>query len=112
MTYKEQLRDPRWQRVKSRIQIRDNFKCRFCGDSTSFLNVHHLFYTSGKKVWEYDDESLITLCESCHTVAHESLPKIISMMSISIIRDGACLFDIEKAVRKITNTTINEKTLF
>ena len=112
MNYKEQLRDPRWQRVKSRIQMRDNFKCQMCGDTTSFLNVHHLYYVSGKKVWEYDDETLITLCENCYKTAHETLPKIISLMSISIIRDGACIFDIEKAVRRITNTTINEKTLF
>jgi len=112
MTYKEQLRDPKWQRLQSFIRDRDKYKCRFCGATDKFLHVHHLYYSPNKKVWEYDNESLITLCEDCHEMAHNSLPKIITLMSISIIRDGACLFDIEQAVRKITNTTINEKTLF
>jgi len=112
MTYREQLRSPKWQKMQSDIRQRDNYKCRFCGDSSSFLHVHHLYYTPKLKAWEYDKESLITLCEQCHETAHNSLPKIITMMTISIIRDGSCLFDIEKAIREITNTTQKQINLF
>jgi hypothetical protein len=35
------------------------------------LNVHHTYYQSGKKPWEYPDESLITLCNPCHRKTHE-----------------------------------------
>lgn len=33
----------------------------------STLHVHHKYYEPGKKPWEYPDEALITLCESCHS---------------------------------------------
>ena len=61
MTYKEQLRDPRWQKMQSEIRERDGYKCQLCGSTTSFLRVHHLYYKPATKVWEYDKESLVTL---------------------------------------------------
>lgn len=39
--------------------------------STKFLNVHHKFYQVGKKPWEYNDDSLITLCRPCHEKIHQ-----------------------------------------
>lgn len=94
MTYKEQLKNPRWQRVQSAIRERDNYKCRLCGDTTTFLHVHHLYYTPKLKAWEYDTEALVTLCEECHDFAHDSLPKIITLMSIAVLRDGVTLIDV------------------
>ena len=35
------------------------------------LNIHHNFYVHGLKPWEYKDEVLVTLCESCHQKRHE-----------------------------------------
>lgn len=35
------------------------------------LNVHHKYYIQDRKPWEYPDEALITLCESCHQKMHE-----------------------------------------
>ena len=101
MTYKEQLKDPRWQRVQSEIRQRDNYKCQLCGDTTTFLHVHHIYYQPNFKAWEYDKESLTTLCESCHEFAHKSLPKISALMALSLIRDKKCLFDIELYLRKM-----------
>lgn len=34
------------------------------------LNVHHTYYTKGHKPWEYEDDSLVTLCEDCHKKRH------------------------------------------
>lgn len=35
------------------------------------LNVHHTYYQIDKLPWEYPDESLQTLCRSCHEKVHE-----------------------------------------
>ena len=35
------------------------------------LNIHHNYYINGLKPWEYDNETLITLCEKCHKKRHE-----------------------------------------
>lgn len=34
------------------------------------LDVHHTYYVDGKLPWEYPDESLKTLCRSCHEFQH------------------------------------------
>ena len=67
LTYKEQLQHPLWQKKRLEIMQRDNFSCRQCGDNQNVLNVHHKKYISGNKPWEYPDEDLITLCETCHS---------------------------------------------
>ena len=71
MNYREQYKDPRWQKKRLEVLDGDGFACRNCGDSTSPLHVHHIFYISGRSVWEYDERSLMTLCEDCHKSAHE-----------------------------------------
>jgi len=64
--YSDLLRDPRWQKKRLEIMQRDNFICQICGDGESTLNVHHKYYFHDKKPWEYDNCTLITLCEECH----------------------------------------------
>lgn len=68
MTYYNQLRDPRWQKKKSEILIRDNYTCQNpkCCSTVKNLQVHHLDYISGTLAWEYPNDMLITLCEDCH----------------------------------------------
>jgi len=65
-TYKEQFKDPRWQKKRLEILQRDNFTCVDCLDDSTPLHVHHTYYEKGNKVWDYPNESLITLCEDCH----------------------------------------------
>ena len=36
------------------------------------LNIHHKYYITGRKPWDYDDDALITLCEDCHQKRHQS----------------------------------------
>lgn len=69
-SYGEQLRHPNWQRKRLEILQRDEFTCQACHDSESTLHVHHRRYIKGNKVWEYDDNDLVTLCEECHEDAH------------------------------------------
>ena len=70
MKYEELLKDPRWQRKRLEIMQRDNFTCQKCGCNDKPLNVHHLYYNKNKKPLEYDNSSLITLCEDCHRGKH------------------------------------------
>lgn len=64
MTYSEKLRDPRWQKKRLQILNRDKFKCVYCGDKETELQIHHLKYSG--EPWEADNKLLITLCKECH----------------------------------------------
>jgi len=49
--------------------------CLYFDDTTTTvpsLNIHHKYYIDGNSPWEYDDNALITLCESCHKKVHQS----------------------------------------
>lgn len=70
MTYKETLRDPRWQKKRLLILQRDNWGCVKCGSTTRNLQVHHIRYRKGFDPWEYFDSDLETLCEFCHKKEH------------------------------------------
>ena len=64
--YSELLKDPRWQKKRLEILQRDKFTCRSCNDDLSTLHVHHFYYDNELLPWEYKDDDLITLCETCH----------------------------------------------
>ena len=65
-TYSEKLRDPRWQKKRLKILERDDFTCLNCGEDKKPLNVHHTKYEFGKEIWDYENNTLITVCEECH----------------------------------------------
>lgn len=65
-TYKEKLKDPRWQKKRLEIFKRDGWCCQKCFDNQSTLHVHHRIYEPDKEPWEYDDDLLVTLCDTCH----------------------------------------------
>lgn len=62
------------QKRRLEIMARDNFVCRQCANDEETLNVHHRWYIGGRKVWEYPDVALITLCEGCHSDATKGAP--------------------------------------
>lgn len=62
--YSEKLRDPRWQKKRLEILNRDHFTCKYCGDTESELQVHHLKYKNNP--WDVDSEFLETACIHCH----------------------------------------------
>lgn len=72
-TYTEKLKDPRWQKKRLEIFQRDNWCCQKCFDDESTLTVHHKRYIPDRKPWDYPDELLITLCESCHEGERERI---------------------------------------
>lgn len=75
-TYYELLKHPLWQRKRLQILDRAKFRCESCGDEESTLHVHHGYYERGLKPWEYPDDSLHCLCESCHESDQELLTSV------------------------------------
>ena len=69
-TYSQELKDTRWYSKRVVIIAKANYKCQECG-SNGKLDVHHLYYIKGKKVWQYPNKALVALCRECHTKWHE-----------------------------------------
>lgn len=70
------FKHPEWQKKRLKILERDEFACVQCGTDQEMLHVHHTFYWDKEDEappWDYDDETLISLCESCHKDEHEQL---------------------------------------
>lgn len=63
------LMDKRWHEISEdgRIDFEKELQQPFVAKG---LNVHHRYYIKGNKPWEYSDDALITLCESCHKLTH------------------------------------------
>lgn len=68
--YLKLLRDVNWTKKKTEIYLRDKFSCRICGTTEGEFQVHHLWYRSGKKPWEYANSELRTVCEKHHSFIH------------------------------------------
>lgn len=59
-------KDPRWQKRRLEILSRADWRCEACEETTKQLHVHHRHYVRGRKPWEYKDNELDALCETCH----------------------------------------------
>jgi hypothetical protein len=72
--YREQLLDPRWQKMRLHVFERDGWKCRCCGKEDKTLHAHHSHYRDGAEgPWDYDAQTIITVCATCHENEHEVL---------------------------------------
>lgn len=81
MTYAEQLKHPKWQKMRLEVLERANFHCQICGDDEMTLHVHHKQYIKGRMAWEYELSNFDALCESCHNSTHEAKDRIMSILS-------------------------------
>jgi len=73
-TYAEKLLDPRWQQLRLRVFARDEWSCRTCHKTTETLHAHHVHYHPlAEGPWDYDIDSIITLCANCHSDEHSDL---------------------------------------
>lgn len=69
-----QYQSPHWQKKRLLILQRDNFQCQSCGGTEKTLNVHHSVpYEKNKKVWDYENDELVTLCQDCHKEISNSI---------------------------------------
>lgn len=81
MAYGIKLRDPRWQKKRLQVLDRAQWRCEACGDTESTLHVHHKPYFKGRDPWEYDNDQLAVLCESCHEFTHETPDVLLDVIS-------------------------------
>lgn len=70
MTYSEKLQDPRWQKRRFDILLRDNWACVRCRNTKITLHVHHKEYVWGRDPWDYEDSNFETVCKVCHKKEH------------------------------------------
>jgi hypothetical protein len=88
LTYAEQIKNPKWQKKRLKVLEEGGFTCEECGGKEETLNIHHKFYDNSKMVWEYNNEDLKCLCETCHSARHE-IEKIVKRLLEDVgILDG------------------------
>ena len=88
-TYAERLLDPRWQQLRLRVFERDNWACRSCGEKFATLNAHHVHYHPyAEGPWDYEPESIITLCSDCHSDEHAELDASKANVILSLAKIG------------------------
>jgi 5-methylcytosine-specific restriction endonuclease McrA len=64
------LERPEYDELRKRVLRRDGWRCQYCGPRLS-LEVHHQHFRSHSG--EDTEENLITLCATCHSVAHATV---------------------------------------
>lgn len=85
MTFEEQYKDPRWEKKRLEIYRRDYWHCRKCERTNVKLEAHHLYYDRKLKLWEYDNDALVTLCSNCHSDIHNDLKKLSGIIAFKIL---------------------------
>lgn len=105
-SYAEKLKDPRWQKKRLEILNRDDWCCQWCCDDESTLIVHHLAYEKGREPWEYDDDTLLTLCENCHETDHAERFRYEKELMTAIARKGFSSCDVERITNGFNNLKI------
>lgn len=75
----KEYKTPSWKERCRQIILADGGACCQCGrkEPDVVLQVHHKKYVSGRKIWEYPQTDLITLCKGCHAREHNLLPDAI-----------------------------------
>jgi hypothetical protein len=86
--YAEQLKHPNWQRRRLECLEAARWECENCGNTEVTLHVHHKRYVKGRMAWEYSDQELIVLCESCHDIDHH-LQSMMALLMVSANRSEA-----------------------
>jgi 5-methylcytosine-specific restriction endonuclease McrA len=88
ITYYEKLKDPKWQKIRLKIFNRDKWKCVICENEDQTLHVHHTYYKKNSEPWDYDLDTLKTLCSQCHKFQHETIPNVKEELFITIFKLG------------------------
>jgi len=81
MEFKEQYKHPNWQKKRLEKLELEGFSCECCGDVETTLHVHHNAYIKGRFVWEYSNDQLSVLCESCHSNTHQKIDELRNSLS-------------------------------
>jgi hypothetical protein len=118
-TYAEKLLDPRWQKLRLQVFERDDWKCRACGNTSKTLNAHHpVYHPHSDGPWDYEIDSIITLCSECHSDEHAELETSKANVLLTLVQMGYwgafemdCLCDVLRALTKdeLTNLFLEKQ---
>jgi len=75
----QDCKDLRWKKLRLKIFERDDWCCTNCGDSGVDLFVHFKIFIPDIKPWDYPEDSLVTLCESCLAEERKLLATALSL---------------------------------
>lgn len=96
MKYSDYLKSKSWGEKRKSVLKRADYRCMVCYSDTK-LDVHHRTY---KRIFKEKLTDLIALCEGCHKLFHNILPKyedpIISTISFKPIPKNKYEREIEK----------------
>lgn len=84
-SYADKLRDPRWQKRRLEIFLRDDWTCQKCGATESELSVHHKEYIKNRDPWDYPDDLLTTRCTDCHEGEHVFFESIGALLDQTVV---------------------------
>ncbi len=88
-SYSEKLLDPRWQQMRLRVYERDGFACRCCGSKEKTLHAHHVqYHPHAEGPWDYDQDTIITLCADCHSDEHSDLDSSKANVILALVKMG------------------------
>jgi 5-methylcytosine-specific restriction endonuclease McrA len=88
-TYAQRLLDPRWQQLRLRVFERDKWTCRVCDGKEKTLHAHHVHYHPyAEGPWDYDIETIITLCADCHSDEHTELDAAKANLILAFAKKG------------------------
>ena len=68
LTKQNEKAKQRWEEIRQKVLIRDNYKCIVCKKPAT--QVHHIHLRSKRKDLLYSEKNLVSLCDKCH--AHQS----------------------------------------
>ncbi|MEE9374531.1 MAG: hypothetical protein V3V00_15860 [Saprospiraceae bacterium] len=96
--WSEQYKDPKWQKKRLEILERDGWKCKNCLSKEKTLHVHHISYDYNKKVWDYHNCRLVSLCDDCHKREHLFMKDAYKNLEIALELKNYIALDIVKLV--------------
>lgn len=106
--YSQKLTSPKWQKKRLEIMQRDEFKCCYCSDSETELQIHHLKYNG--EPWEAKNEDLITLCKHCHSlISGDKTLDVIRIEKIKVYENVALIVNERYKNEFITSVHAYEK---
>lgn len=101
LSWREQMNDQRWIEKSEKIKQRDEYKCLVCNSNEHYIEVHHLYYMPGMLAWEYDDESLVTICRKHHEQLTYDMPKVSGLIAFEVLRSNIDLTNLIELLKTL-----------
>ena len=88
LNYYQQLKTPEWKKFSVSLKEESGWKCEHCGKPQGDveLTIHHTYYVSNMRLWEYPRCLLMCLCQPCH-LKRQEIEQRIYINVADVLRD-------------------------